>query len=206
MPLPKVVRFKRPRRRKGNYPRHPIALWQAAGKPSTIVVLCILAIAVLRGPWDDFSFDFLTFPGTDASAGNYAAVGQAVITDGDTIKVDGQRIRFYGIDAPESRQSCNANGTSYPCGKRSTAALKQLIGGNRVGCQEMNIDRYNRMVAICYVNGNDLNSAMVSHGWALAYRRYSTDYVAEEELARAARRGMWQGAFTAPWEWRRSQR
>ncbi len=44
---------------------------------------------------------------------------------------------------------------------------------------------------------------MVRQGWAFAYRRYSTDYVADEDYARKNRLGLWQGSFRWPWEWRR---
>jgi len=46
---------------------------------------------------------------------------------------------------------------------------------------------------------------MVHTGWALAYRQYSTDYVATEDKARKAQRGMWKGKFVPPWEWRRGK-
>jgi endonuclease YncB( thermonuclease family) len=159
--------------------------------------------------YDEFpsiSFDIPTFNEGDTPASSYAANSRAVITDGDTIKINGRRIRFHGIDAPESRQSCSVSGRRYACGQQATEALKQLIGGNPVSCEEKDIDRYKRLVAVCSVGNIDLNAAMVSQGWALAYRRYSSDYVPEEESARAARRGIWQGDFTAPWEWRRSKR
>ena len=132
--------------------------------------------------------------------------GHAIITDGDTIKINGRRIRFHGIDAPESQQSCSVGGSRYPCGQQATKALRLMIGGNPVSCEQRDIDRYKRLVAVCYVGNIDLNAAMVSQGWALAYQRYSSDYVSHEEAAKAARRGMWQGDFTAPWEWRRPKR
>ncbi len=62
------------------------------------------------------------------------------------------------------------------------------------------------MVARCTVAGEDLEKWMVANGWALAYRRYSLDYVDEEAGARAARRGIWASAFVKPWEWRRGKR
>ena len=52
----------------------------------------------------------------------------------------------------------------------------------------------------------DLGLWMVANGHALAYRRYSTDYAEQEDLARHTRRGLWAGSFVAPWDWRRGQR
>ncbi|MCJ2082446.1 hypothetical protein [Methylobacterium sp. J-090] len=47
---------------------------------------------------------------------------------------------------------------------------------------------------------------MVTQGLAIAYRRYSTDYVAAETAAKAAKRGIWAGAFTTPSDWREGER
>lgn len=62
---------------------------------------------------------------------------------------------------------------------------------------------FERIVSVCCVRGRDVGAWLVSEGWALAYRRYSTDYVDEEDAARTARRGLWRGEFIPPWEWRR---
>jgi hypothetical protein len=75
-----------------------------------------------------------------------------------------------------------------------------------VACEPRDTDRYGRIVAVCRSGGEDLNAWLVSQGWALAYRRYSTTYVDEEDIARAALLGVWRGAFTAPWDWRRGMR
>ena len=58
------------------------------------------------------------------------------------------------------------------------------------------------MVAVCYIGDKDVQAWPVEQGWALAFRKYSVDFVAEEEAARAAGRGIWRGSFEAPWEWR----
>ncbi len=47
---------------------------------------------------------------------------------------------------------------------------------------------------------------LVREGLALAYRRYSLDYVDEKADAQAARRGIWASEFVPPWEWRRGKR
>ncbi len=73
-------------------------------------------------------------------------------------------------------------------------------------CEDLGRDRYDRIIAKCTVAGEDLGEWMVAQGWALAYRRYSLDYVDEETEARAARHGIWAGEFVRPWEWRRGKR
>jgi endonuclease YncB( thermonuclease family) len=132
--------------------------------------------------------------------------GKPAIIDGDTIEIAGQRIRLHGIDAPESRQLCSLGGKLWQCGKDATDVLAKLISRRPVTCQERDQDRYGRIVAICYAGGEDLNAQMVLQGLALAYRRYSRDYVDEEADAQAARRGIWAGKFVLPWEWRRGKR
>lgn len=132
--------------------------------------------------------------------------GKARVIDGDTIEVAGQRIRLHGIDAPESGQACEVDGKAWQCGQAATRALSRAIGAHSVTCEERDRDRYKRIVAVCSVGNRDLGALMVSEGFALAYRRYSTDYVKAEDTARKTQRGMWAGRFIEPWSWRRGQR
>ena len=118
--------------------------------------------------------------------------GATRVIDADTLDVKGERVRLKGIDAQEGRQFCErASGTLYPCGQAAIRTLRERIGDGRVACS---------------VHGEDLNAWLVSQGHALAYRSYSTQYVEQEEEAQAARRGVWAGAFVAPWNWRRGER
>jgi len=129
-------------------------------------------------------------------------VGRALLIDGDTLEIHGQRIRLYGIDAPESGQLCRADDRPYPCGQIAALALADKIGERLVRCEERDVDAYGRVVAICYLGDEDLGAWLILNGWAFAYRRYSEDYLDEEGMARSERRGIWQGEFEYPWEWR----
>jgi endonuclease YncB( thermonuclease family) len=132
--------------------------------------------------------------------------GQASVIDGDTIEVHGQRIRLFGIDAPESRQLCrDAAGKPYRCGAVAANSLSDFIDRRPVSCAQVDRDRYNRVVAVCTVSGVDLADWLVGHGLALDWPRYSEGrYSASQERAKRALEGLWKGDFELPWEWRRS--
>lgn len=141
------------------------------------------------------------------AAGQSAAetlAGRASVIDGDTIELHGQRIRLFGIDAPEGRQPCeSSSGKPWRCGTAAAQALDRLTVGKTVICDGKNRDRYGRIVAVCKVGGRDLGAALVEDGLAVAYRSYSHAYIPAEDAARKSRRGIWAGRFQMPWEWRR---
>ena len=132
--------------------------------------------------------------------------GRARVIDGDTIEVGTARIRLFGVDAPESAQSCLAESGRWSCGEQATRALAGRIDGRSVACEERDRDRYGRIVAVCRHGGQDVNAWLVRGGWAVAYRRYSTAYASEEAAAKGAQRGLWRGEFVPPWDWRRGVR
>ena len=135
-----------------------------------------------------------------------AVTSKAHVVDGDTIRLD---VRLRGVDTPETHQKCrNAEGKPYACGKEATKALKKLIGKKKVRCVlEPEVGKYGRAIGYCYLpDGTDLNRWMVRQGYGLAYREYSTKYVADEEQARAAKRGIHAGEYIPPWDWRKDKR
>ncbi|MBX3502780.1 MAG: thermonuclease family protein [Alphaproteobacteria bacterium] len=134
------------------------------------------------------------------------------VVDGDSLRFPGVEVRLEGLDAPEWNQTCRrADGAEYRCGQDATAALRALIAGRPVTCVGVpqpdgtERDRYGRLLGDCRAGDTHLNAAMVEAGWALAYRRYNLRLVPHEDRARAARRGMWQGEFVPPWEYRRER-
>jgi len=134
-------------------------------------------------------------------------VGRATVTDGDTLTVAKQRIRLWGIDAPESAQQCTGkDGRTWPCGRRSAAALDGYLLETPVRWQPKDTDRYGRVVAECFVQGQSVNRRMVRAGWAVAYRQYATAFIADEADARQHQRNLWQGPFQMPADFRRSKR
>ena len=125
------------------------------------------------------------------------------IVDGDTLAMGAAKIRLAGIDAPESDQIClDARGARWTCGIEARDRLVEHIGTRAIDCTPSGSDAYHRTLAVCSVAGEDLNAWMVRQGWALAFIKYSQAYRVDETTARDARRGLWSGAFIAPWDWR----
>jgi len=128
--------------------------------------------------------------------------GKADIIDADTIKVGGIPVRLYGIDAPETRQTCERDGREYACGKDAIKALAGLIAGRPVQCEIVGRDDFGRALGTCSVAGTELNATMVSQGWALAFVKYSSRYTEDQRRAEVAKVGLWAGSFMKPWDWR----
>ena len=125
------------------------------------------------------------------------------ITDGDTIKINGEKIRFSGIDTPEMKQTCIENGIVNPCGVTAKKILIDKISNNEVICISEGKDQYKRTLAECFVNDESLSSYLVRSGYAFAYRRYSKKFIADEEYAKFNKIGMWSMKFDYPWDWRK---
>ena len=133
--------------------------------------------------------------------------GIARIVDGDTLEVAGTKIRLFGIDAPEHGQICRlGSNNDYDCGARASTQMESLISGREVSCLPRTTDRYGRTVAVCSVGGHDLGREIVSSGWAVAFERYSREYVADEAQAHKHQLGLWQGHFERPSDYRSDQR
>jgi endonuclease YncB( thermonuclease family) len=140
-------------------------------------------------------------------SGGASLTGYAHVIDGDTLSVSGTRVRLEGIDAPEAGQTCRRqNGFTWSCGASATAAIRSLVGGRHVTCKPRGSDRYGRTLATCFVDGQDINAAMVRQGYAWAYKRYSWAYVIEEMLAHYERAGIWEGDARPAWEYRHTER
>lgn len=141
--------------------------------------------------------------GEDVGTGQVSGV--ASVIDGDTLQIQGTKIRLFGVDAPESTQTCQRGRQTYPCGREAANELSDFLGQKTVTCQRRDTDRYGRTVAVCYLGNVDVNAWLVGSGYALAYREYSTDYVPQENAARKARKGIHAGTYVNPSDYRRGE-
>ncbi len=129
------------------------------------------------------------------------------VIDGDTIKIDGVNIRLFGIDAPELKQKCKDNKNfEWDCGKCAKAFLQGMLAISEVKCETQGNDKYKRTVAICFVNGTDVNKEIVKAGYGVAYKQYSMKYAEDEVLAKTHKKGIWSGQFTPPNEYRKAKK
>jgi Micrococcal nuclease (thermonuclease) homologs len=138
--------------------------------------------------------------------------GIAKVIDGDTIKINSDKIRLFGIDAPEQKQLCNKTyltilfftfNKDYPCGKVSSEKLKNMVNNKLIMCKIHDKDIYNRFIAECFKDKTNLNAWMVRNGYAVAYRKYSKKFVSQEDIAKKNQSGLWEGSFLMPWDWRK---
>ena len=125
------------------------------------------------------------------------------IVDGDTIHLNGEKIRFTGIDTPELKQTCLKDGIEDSCGVTAKQILIDKIGNDNVECISEGKDRYKRTLAECFVNNESLSSYLVRSGYAFAYRKYSKKFVQDEDYAKINRIGMWSMEFDYPWDFRK---
>jgi endonuclease YncB( thermonuclease family) len=141
-----------------------------------------------------------------SAASSSPLIGRSSVVDGDTIEIHDQRIRIWGVDAPESRQFCSIGTKPWRCGRDAAIALSDWLGARVVACKGRDRDQYGRTVAMCTVDGDDVAVWLVRNGWALDWPRYSNGkYATFQREAAAAKVGVWQGDFEKPWDWRHAQ-
>lgn len=125
--------------------------------------------------------------------------------DGDTIHLNGNKIRFSGIDAPEINQMCKKDEIDIPCGAIAKELLIKKIGNAVPTCILEDEDQYGRILGECYIKKESLSSYLVRKGFAFAYTRYSKKFVKDERFAIQNKLGMWSMDFIFPWDFRKNK-
>ena len=125
------------------------------------------------------------------------------VVDGDTIVLNGEKIRFSGIDTPELKQTCIYKNQEVICGVFAKMLLVEKIGNKTPVCISEGKDIYKRTLAECFIDGESLSSFLVRSGYAFAYRKYSQKFIEDEEFARENKLGLWSMKFQYPWDFRK---
>ena len=125
------------------------------------------------------------------------------VVDGDTIVLNGEKIRFSGIDTPELKQKCIKNDQKVFCGVLAKKFLLEKIGNKTPKCIREGKDIYKRTLAECFINEESLSVFLVRNGYAFAYRKYSDKFIKEEEFAKKNKNGLWSMKFEYPWDFRK---
>ncbi|MGI9410106.1 MAG: thermonuclease family protein [Hyphomicrobiaceae bacterium] len=129
--------------------------------------------------------------------------GHPRVVDGDSLEFAGVHVRLEGIDAPELGQRCrHRRSRAWPAGRAAQNALRSMIAGRAVRCRAVGRGKYGRILGNCSIADLELNSEMVRRGFAWAFTRYSDSYVAEEEVARRNRVGIWRHRCLPAWRYR----
>ena len=126
------------------------------------------------------------------------------VVDGDTIMLNGEKIRFSGIDTPELKQTCMNGDEKVFCGKTAKMILIKKIGNKTPECISEGKDAYKRTLAECFVNGVSLSVFLVRSGYAFSYRKYSDKFIKDEEFAKENKLGIWSMTFQYPWDFRKA--
>jgi endonuclease YncB( thermonuclease family) len=133
---------------------------------------------------------------------------EPIVSDGDTLTVDGTKFRLDGIDAPEFNQIClDEKGQEWKCGLAARDAPVERIANRTVRCDDKGIDKIHRdrRIGICSVEDMDitLNKWLVQEGWALNFEPYAKGrFLTPQRDAAKGRRGIWKGCFVEPTNWR----
>jgi len=135
-----------------------------------------------------------------------ASEKKILVIDGDNIHIGKLKYRFFGIDAPEIKQICEKDNIKIQCGVIAKSVLQNKIADKIPECVVKDKDRYQRLVAECFVGKESLSRFMVREGYAVAYSQYSKDFINDEKYAKENKLGIWSMNFQVPSEYRKSLR
>lgn len=148
----------------------------------------------------------LTLLAVPASSGQAVVSGMIRVIDGDTFDVGQTRVRLHGIDAPEAAQTCTGDdGLEWACGAWVSDQVRAGFQGEQARCEAVDVDRYGRVVARCFVGKTDVGRHLVQNGWAFAYRRFSTAYVGDETTSIRQKAGLHASRVQSPDDFRSAE-
>ncbi len=135
------------------------------------------------------------------SPSSAALEGEARVIDGDTITVDGVRVRLFGVDTPEvDDRDCTYPDGAQTCGEIAGDVLAAVLIEPR--CQVVDIDRFRRLIATCDARGRSVSEYLVQAGVALALPAVNGgSYLEAERAAQENKTGFWNCEWPTPAGW-----
>jgi len=134
--------------------------------------------------------------------------GMPRVISGSVLLVNGLYVKLLGIEAPDPQQTCeNRYGGGYYCGQEAITWVQNWLNNRPVTCHILGEVINQWATGICFVDGYQYDVAAVTTnaGWAVAYTKNTDVYIPYEQQAAEKKRGLWQGSFYKPWDWRRIQ-
>ena len=166
-------------------------------KKILVLLFCVLTISVNAKP--------TSIIGKDWDRGSIT--GRAFIIDGDTLKINGVKVRLVGVDAPEISQKCKTHGHIENCGEIVKLRLVQVTSNEDTTCYSHGKDYFGRVLAECYINDININKWLLREGLAVYfYNKDFKSYKILETLAREEKLGLWDSEFQNPKEYRKQQK
>lgn len=129
--------------------------------------------------------------------------GTAQVADSDILTMDGYGIYLFGMESVEERQDCAIDGQAWQCWAAAVRELQTIVSEGEVVCETITEPtRTRQVIAWCTVNGEDIAERFVRAGYGLPIGAETDSYFDDMLEAADAKRGLWQGAFEPPAQWR----
>lgn len=176
----------------------PVAEVQEENEGGGIIQNMLSSISGKKAPKQQKAFNPNDYP---------VVYGSVRVVNGDTLIMYNNYFRLFGIDAPESNQMCaDKYGSSYNCGREAAKWLKNWIGDTELECHVVRQNTKGDMEGTCSYGPYDIGAALVNAGWAVANTQVTDIYYPYEIQAKENNRGLWEGKFYKPWDWRKMQK
>ncbi len=138
---------------------------------------------------------------------NYPSISSiSRVISGDTLTLNGRIVKLFGVAAPDISQTCaDGSGRGYKCGQQSVSWLSGWLADHEVKCHIINEDEKGLLTGVCMLGPYDIAAALINAGWAVADTKQTQIYIPYQNQALTNRRGLWQGEFYMPWDWKKIQ-
>jgi len=128
-------------------------------------------------------------PAADSSSGK-SPISLVPVIDARTLRINGQDIQLYGIEAPKGSKLCQTM-NKQSCGQIAVDVLRQKLGLSLVDLEIISTTKEGVIIGRCTTNGEDLSEFMVRQGFAQTERPAIKRLKVLEKEAKNFKRGFW---------------